>query len=110
MQLSGSSPRTAAIIKSQLHGIWLDNLPIMRDRLDRLEAFAVIAGNGEVTAQQHCDALNIAHKMAGSLGIFGFTAAGELAHRMELMLRSSQPIDAAQLTRLNDSLRSSLNL
>lgn len=110
MQLTQTSHRTASALKSQLHHIWRQNLPIMRDRLERLDAFAALSQHGEVTAQQHCDALNIAHKLAGSLGIFGYEAAGKLAHKLETALRSQGPVDPSTLATLSASLRSALNL
>ncbi len=110
MHLTESPSRPTPSMKSQLNGIWRQNLPIIRDRLDRLDAFVVIANQGDVTPQQHSDALNIAHKMAGSLGIFGFAAAGDVAHDLEVALRSSGPIDTIQLHRLNTSLRLALKL
>ncbi len=99
-----------AALQSQLHAIWQQSLPIMRDRLDCLDAFVVNVKSGRITQQQHADALNIAHKFAGSLGIFGFTAAGKLAQNLEILLRSTGSPDPQLLKRISTSLRASLQL
>jgi len=106
----GHFRKNTRAIQSKLDVIWRENLPIILDRLDRLDSFAASVFSGKVTPQQHNDALNIAHKLAGSLGIFGFAAASALAHKLELLLRSPDPLDAPQLQRLCASLRNSLQL
>jgi len=110
MHTTDLTAQSVADIKSQLNAIWQQSLPMMRDRLERLDAFVANAGRGENSEHRDADALDIAHKLAGSLEIFGFAAAGRIAHDLEVLLRSSASPDPRQLSKLSSALRSSLRL
>ena len=58
------------------------------------------------------EAFSLAHKLAGSLGMFGHSAATEHARRIEMELQPGGPADPArlraELAAMRESLRSAL--
>ena len=96
--------------KQQLDSVWQNNLPIILDRLASLDAFAQVIAHGEATPQQHSDAVTIAHKFTGSLGMFGYPTGSQLARALEHLLESSGDPDPRRVRDIVRSIRSTLNL
>jgi HPt (histidine-containing phosphotransfer) domain-containing protein len=96
--------------KQQLDAVWQNNLPIIRDRIASLEIFVSVITTGVATPQQHGDALNIAHKFSGSLGMFGYPTGSQLARALEHLLRSTPIPDPERVRDIVRSIRSTLNL
>jgi HPt (histidine-containing phosphotransfer) domain-containing protein len=96
--------------KQQLDSVWQNNLPIIHDRLTSLDAFVSVIAAGVATPQQHSDALNIAHKFSGSLGMFGYPTGGQLARALEHLLNSTPIPDPDRVRDIVRSIRSTLNL
>ncbi len=95
-----------AVDPSQLLAlIWQRNLPLTRDRLERLEAAAREAEAGQLSASTRFEALSMAHKLAGCLGMFGFPNATETARQLELLLETGALQSAPQLRLLTERLR-----
>ncbi len=69
--------------KKLLAGLWEKNLPVLRERLALLEAAADAADAGTLTAELQHEAASTAHKLAGSLGMFGHPKGTELARVLE---------------------------
>ncbi len=82
----------------------------MRDRIASLETAAEEALNGTLSAARRTEASDIAHKLAGSLGMFGYPAGTEISREMEGMLEAETPVDPAWFARLTHQLRSVLPL
>ena len=84
---------------NRIHAIWLQNLPILRARLDQLAAAATAAKTQTLSATDRQEAISIAHKLAGSLGMFGFPEGSVLALQLETAFQAteSQPEMLAQL-------------
>jgi HPt (histidine-containing phosphotransfer) domain-containing protein len=103
---------TEAKLNAMLSGLWQKNLPTLRERLALLDQAARIAATGCLPEAARLEALSIAHKLSGSLGMFGHQQSTELARDMEKVLRSSTPEELTTLpalaTQLRDSLSSSL--
>ena len=93
-----------------LSRIWLQNLPIMRDRVASLETAAAEALHGTLSAARRTEASDIAHKLAGSLGMFGYPAGTDIARLMEQMLEAEDPVDAPAFVSRVVQLRAALPL
>ncbi len=96
--------------KVQLDAIWQQNLPLIRSRLETLDAFVDAAGKGAPTPQQLEDATDIAHKFAGSLGMFGFPLGSQVARTLEQLLESTPRPDPRSVREIVDTIRATLNL
>lgn len=95
--------------KMQLDAVWERNLPLIRDRLDRLDAFVATLARGSATPQQFEDAIDIAHKFSGSLGIFGYPSGSQFANSLERMLQSTRP-DVDSIRNTVQAIHATLNL
>ncbi len=102
--------RTARVAdhSQMLAHIWQRNLPLLRERIVRLEAVANEAETGELTPEARSEALGLAHKLAGCLGMFGYSGGTEVARQLELLLECEAPIPVGQVKRLTDQLRAQL--
>ena len=64
--------------------VWKKNLPVTRERLALLQTAADdLARSRTIDDDERAEALSIAHKFAGSLGMFGMHEATEVARAME---------------------------
>jgi DNA-binding response OmpR family regulator len=66
------------------------------DRLMIIQAASKALRDGKLKDQQRHEALMAAHKLAGSLGVFGFGEASRIAKEIEQMLQSEINLDQAQ--------------
>ena len=101
-----SSTKTVALLAS----VWQRNLPVLRDRLALLDRAAALAAERMLTAPLRRDAAMTAHKLAGSLGMFGYGEASRVARVLEELLDAPDAPPVAQLLRLTGELRASLPL
>jgi HPt (histidine-containing phosphotransfer) domain-containing protein len=99
---------TQAQIDTVLAQLWQKNLPILRERLDLLDQFSSAAASGSLEEPSRIEALNIAHKLAGSLGMYGYQQGTEVASKMERILKSPTPETLLTLQSLATDLRASL--
>jgi HPt (histidine-containing phosphotransfer) domain-containing protein len=88
--------------------LWQKNLPTIRERLNLLDQFGSAAVSGSLEEHTRIEALNIAHKLAGSLGMYGYQQGTEVASRMERILKSPTPETLVTLRALAADLRKSL--
>lgn len=95
-------------IDNLLAQLWKKNLPTVRERLDLLDQFASDASTGALAEAPRAEALSIAHKLAGSLGMYGYQQGTEVASRMERILKSPTPETLLTLRSLATDLRKSL--
>jgi HPt (histidine-containing phosphotransfer) domain-containing protein len=84
--------------------IWNRNRDQTIARLDLLDRAAEA---DPLTEQLRKEAMSIAHKLAGSLGMFGFNDGTRLARSIEHHLETAHP-SSATLTNLSAELRQSL--
>jgi hypothetical protein len=73
---------------------WVEARPRIMNRLAVLQAAAAAVTGGELDPATRRDAEGEAHKLAGSLGMFGFPAGSELARELEVMLEGDTLIGA----------------
>ncbi len=95
--------------KMQLDAVWQRNLPLIRNRLERLDTFVFTITRGVATQQQREDAMDIAHKFSGSLGIFGYPAGSQFARTLERLLESTTP-DPDGIRNAVQAIHTTLNL
>jgi HPt (histidine-containing phosphotransfer) domain-containing protein len=104
--------QTNAQINTQIDDVvaqlWKKNLPTIRERLDLLDKFGSAADSGTLDEATRNEALSIAHKLAGSLGMYGYQQGTEVASKMERILKSPTPETLATLRSLAVDLRKSL--
>jgi len=96
--------------KRMLAALWERNLPVLHDRLTMLDAASEAAATGKLTPELRDDASSTAHKLAGSLGMFGYPRGTEFARKIEVLLNEPGPVDALTLRELTVSLRESVKL
>ena len=86
---------------------WEESRPRIMGRVAALAAAAAAERDGGLDAATRRDAEAEAHKLAGSLGMFGFPLGSELAHEIEVRLEGDVPI-AADFPALVDRLVAAL--
>jgi HPt (histidine-containing phosphotransfer) domain-containing protein len=95
-------------ISALLTSLWERNLPTLCERLDILDRAASEAAAGKLTEASRAEAYDIAHKLSGSLGMFGHHHGTEIARQIEQILNTPTPATFAQLTTLTADLRQTL--
>jgi HPt (histidine-containing phosphotransfer) domain-containing protein len=88
--------------------LWQKNLPTIRERLDLMDKFGSAAVSGSLEEHTRLEALSIAHKLAGSLGMYGYQQGTEVAAKMERLLKFPTPETLVTLRALAADLRNSL--
>ncbi len=74
-------------MQAQLAAIWQRSVPQVRQRLELLQRAAEeLTTSRSIDSDLRSEAVSVAHKLAGSLGMFGFTDATEHARAIELTL------------------------
>jgi len=98
-----------AKISKVIAELWEKNLPTLRERLDLLDRTAHAAVAGRLSETARLEALEIAHKLSGSLGMFGYQQGTEIARKMEIILKSPTPEAITTLAALATQLRDSVS-
>lgn len=94
-----------AEIDALLKSLWERNLPIFQERLNILDRAASAASDGTLAEAARTEAMDIAHKLSGSLGLFGYHQGTEIAREMEQILSSPTPATLSRLNALAAELR-----
>jgi HPt (histidine-containing phosphotransfer) domain-containing protein len=71
--------------------LWQKNQPQVLERLSLIESAAEAALDGALTTEQRATAEGTAHKLAGSLGMYGFPKGTQLARALEVQLGEAVP-------------------
>jgi HPt (histidine-containing phosphotransfer) domain-containing protein len=87
-----------------LAALWVRNRPVVEERLAILDRAAVDAATGTLGDSLRVDAAGSAHKLAGSLGMYGFDEGTRVAREIEVLLGGAAP-HAARLSELIAELR-----
>jgi HPt (histidine-containing phosphotransfer) domain-containing protein len=98
--MSEAEEKTAALLAA----LWVKVRPVVEERLALLDAAAAAAANGALGEAQRTEASGAAHKLAGSLGMYGYDEGTAVARKIEVLLGEATP-DAARLRALNAELR-----
>lgn len=102
--------QVAEATRKLLAAMWERNLPIVRERVEEMEQTAAAAQARRLTSEERHQAGGTAHKLAGSLGTFGYHRGTDIARELELMLEAEGEIDAVRLAELAGELRQHLGL
>lgn len=95
-----------------LAGIWERSKPTINDQLTSLEQASAVVTQGVLDDATRQRAERDAHKLAGSVGTFGFTEGTRLAREIERLFQSGLPpghADASRLAQLVTALRQELS-
>jgi HPt (histidine-containing phosphotransfer) domain-containing protein len=90
-----------------INALWERNQAQVEKRLHLLDSAAAANRHGNMGEELRNEAREIAHKLAGSLGMFGFPMGSEIARRLEMLFESGNP-DPELLAELTVQLRGSL--
>jgi HPt (histidine-containing phosphotransfer) domain-containing protein len=95
-------------IETLLADLWQRQLPLLHERLDLLDRTAAEASTGALSEETRAEAFAVAHKLSGSLGMFGYHQGTETARAMEQILRVPTPETLFTLASLAVELRKSV--
>ncbi len=100
-------PPTEESTAAAIRAIWDQNLPLVEERIRILEAAASAALVGALSQPKRQEAKGIAHKLAGSLGMFGFAEGTRIARELERILSSDSAAssETAEMHQLVSQLR-----
>jgi HPt (histidine-containing phosphotransfer) domain-containing protein len=96
-------------IRILLADLWQRHLPTLHERLNLLDRTAKEAASGNLPEPIRAEAQSIAHKLAGNLGMFGYSEAGDIASQMEQILKAPTRQTLPELAPLAHSLREELS-
>ncbi len=96
--------------QQMLASVWQRNLPLVRQRLQCLRDAARQAGTDQMSPSTRREAGDVAHKLAGSLGMFGYLHGTEIARALELLLDGEEPFSAPHFQELTRQLDQELAL
>lgn len=103
------NPEDDGKIDDLLADLWQRHLPQLRQRLDVLDQTAAEASTGALTEASRLEALSIAHKLSGNLGMFGYHTGSQIASAIEHILKSPTPDTLRTLIELTGTLRQTLS-
>jgi HPt (histidine-containing phosphotransfer) domain-containing protein len=84
--------------------VWARVRPLVEERLVTLDQASAAASSGTLGKDLRKEAASDAHKLAGSLGMYGYDEGTRVARELELLLGGAAP-DAARLQKLIAELR-----
>jgi chemotaxis protein histidine kinase CheA len=99
------APQKSDEVRSALEKVWLNSKNEALGRLATLERFAEDLRSGTPDQQSWERALSAAHRLSGSLGMFGFNEASSCAAKIEALLGDSPTPDLAATVSLVERLR-----
>lgn len=107
----GAQKLTKAEMKTAIAHAWEAHQGTMEERLSVLEATAAAINVGQLSADLQHAGRSHAHKLAGSLGCYGFSEGSRIARELEHLLELDTPFDneqAARVSTLVQNLRHNL--
>jgi len=109
-RLIGNGSRPGDVARELISALWERSVPLITDRLNGLDIACEAANLGRLSPIMRRGAMDTAHKLAGSLGMFGYPRGTELAREIEQMLECDGVVDAGLLRELVLELRTCLPL
>ncbi len=98
------TPDAGEKTRALLADLWRRNRPVIEERLGILDRAGLLCPMPE---ELKATALDVSHKLAGSLGMFGFEKGTMIARELEQMLESAHP-EPARIAELTGQLREML--
>jgi HPt (histidine-containing phosphotransfer) domain-containing protein len=93
-----SNPAIAEELKKKLEETWAKMLPLMLRRLDAIDRAHRALLDGALDDSFRAEAAHEAHKLAGSLGVFGQQEGSQSALEIERVLVNEQILDENALS------------
>jgi HPt (histidine-containing phosphotransfer) domain-containing protein len=106
----GAATRPGDVARELISALWERSVPLISERLHGLDIACEAAVVGRLSPIMRRGAMDTAHKLAGSLGMFGYPRGTELAREIEQMLEYDGVVDPGLLRELVVELRSCLPL
>ena len=106
----GPATRPGDVARELISALWERSVPILNDRLHGLDVACEAAVLGRLSPIMRRGAADTAHKLAGSLGMFGYPRGTEVAREIEHLLEMDGLVDPVTLRELVVELRSCLPL
>jgi HPt (histidine-containing phosphotransfer) domain-containing protein len=101
--MTDAEDKTAALLAT----LWVKIRPLVEGRLATLDKAAAAASAGTPAEDLRKEAASSAHKLAGSLGMYGYDEGTRVARELEVLLGGAKP-DAARLSALIAELRAAV--
>lgn len=108
--MSSPATRPGEVARQLISALWERSVPLITDRLNGLNIACQAAIAGRLSPLMRRGAADTAHKLAGSLGMFGYPRGTELAREIEQLLESDGAVDPVLLHELVAELRETLPL
>jgi len=99
------APQKSDEVRSALEKVWFNSRPEALGRVATLERFAESLRSGTPDQLYWESALSAAHRLSGSLGMFGFNDASSCAAKIEALLGDGRTLDIAAMLSLVERLR-----
>ena len=80
-----------ARIQARLREVWISTRGTLEERITALEDTVALLQSGRLSSVQREDSLSAAHKLAGSIGMFGLHDGSECARSIENSLSFEHP-------------------
>lgn len=96
---------TANEVQQKLDDVWKKMLPLMLRRVEVIERAHKALADGQLSESLREEGVYEAHKLAGSLGVFGIEDGSELASQVEQILSSGAPPDSSRISELEISIK-----
>lgn len=106
MDQDAGKARTEALLKD----LWRRKLPMVRDHVGVLEQASQTLSCATLTTPLRNEAAMSAHKLAGSLGMFGYPEGTRCARELEHLLDGTAAPPAQAFAQLVQQLRETLPL
>lgn len=99
-------PPVPTSLHAKIAALWTAKKPDVREKLAILERAAkTLEDSGALSTEQRDEAAAVAHKLAGSLGMFGHDHATDAARAIEIELDAPESPQAKPLREHVDRLR-----
>ena len=99
------APQKSDEVRSALEKVWFNSRPEALERVATLQRFAENLRSGTRDQLSWERALSAAHRLSGSLGMFGCNEASSCAAEIEALLGDGPTPDVATTVRLVERLR-----
>jgi DNA-binding response OmpR family regulator/HPt (histidine-containing phosphotransfer) domain-containing protein len=96
---------TPAEMVTSVAQAWETHQGTMQERLSVLEATAAAIDGGQLSTDLQQAGCSQAHKLAGSLGCYGFKEGSRIARELEQLLQRSAPLDDQQVDQIFQLVR-----
>ncbi|MBV9669892.1 MAG: Hpt domain-containing protein [Acidobacteriales bacterium] len=92
-------------LASALHRLWFQHRDLTYSRLEQLRSALSAMESGDLAPHQQSEALDAAHKLAGTLGTFGLDRATEAARKLQAILSSPATLNPSDVAEFRSQLQ-----